>query len=101
MPSRAAVAERAEKAGANAPPKVDQAAHRLPRQKLKRDRFTMPEADYALIASLKKQARDAGRPARKNELLRAGLRALCEAGSTELRRALERLEPVRRERDQK
>ena len=64
--------------------------------KLVRDRFTMPAADYDLIKLLKKRAEAAGRPTKKNELLRAGLHALRESGSVELVKSLERLMPVRR-----
>ncbi|MEN9417787.1 MAG: hypothetical protein RI988_1407 [Pseudomonadota bacterium] len=42
-----------------------------------RDGFTMPEADYALLAVLKKRALGAGHEVKKSELLRAGLRALA------------------------
>jgi hypothetical protein len=50
-----------------------------------RDRFTMPEADFALIAALKARALAARRATKESELLRAGLHALA---------ALEQLEPV-------
>jgi hypothetical protein len=58
----------------------------------------MPKDDYALIDLLKKRAAAAGRPTKKNELLRAGLHALLESGRVELRNALDRL-PVLKKRD--
>ncbi len=64
--------------------------------KLVRDRFTMPAGDYDLIKLMKQRAAAAGRPTRKNELLRAGLHALRESGTIEMIKALDRLTPVRR-----
>jgi hypothetical protein len=66
-------------------------------EKLVRDNFSMPRDDYALIDLLKKRAAAAGRPTKKNELLRAGLHALLESGRVELRNALDRL-PVLKKR---
>lgn len=61
-------------------------------------KFVMPAEDYALIKLLKQRASAAGRPTKKNELLRAGLHALRESGSIELIKALGRLPPVRKRR---
>ena len=55
----------------------------------------MPDVDFALIAALKERALGAGRPAKKSELLRAGLQALAALDSKKLRAALERLEPIK------
>lgn len=66
-----------------------------PRKALVRDSFTMPDADFALIAVLKERALGAGRPAKKSELLRAGLQALAALDAKKLRVALERLEPIK------
>lgn len=71
------------------------------RAKLVRDGFTMPEADYALIAELKHRLHDVKREAKKSELLRAGLRALAELDAEALAAALDRLEPVKTGRPRK
>jgi plasmid stability protein len=55
----------------------------------------MPQADFALIAELKARAATAGRPAKKSELLRAGLRLLAAQSPKALAAALGRLEPVK------
>ena len=49
-----------------------------PKQRSKpvRDGFTMPPADFALIAALKARTLAAGRETKKSELLRAGIQAL-------------------------
>ncbi len=69
------------------PPKV--------RARLVRDGFTMPETDFALIATLKSRALEARREAKKSELLRAGLRALAALDSKALVATLNKLEPVK------
>ena len=65
------------------------------RLKLVRDSFAMPEADFMLIAQLKARAIDGKRPAKKSELLRAGLKALSLLSVTELTAALDALAPVK------
>lgn len=49
--------------------------------KLVRDSFTMPKPEYAMIDSLKLRAATLASPAKKSELLRAGIKAL--AGMTD------------------
>lgn len=82
---------------ANAPA-VKAAAADKPRKakaKLVRDSFTMPQADFDLIATLKQRALVFQRPAKKSELLRAGLHALLALGDVELRAALDDLTPLK------
>ena len=69
------------------PPKV--------RQKPVRDSFTMPEADFALIAALKARMLSAKRETKKSELLRAGLHALAALDNAALLAALGKLAPVK------
>ena len=45
--------------------------------KLVRDSFTIPKAEYSVLADLKQRAAKAGTPAKKSELLRAGIKALA------------------------
>lgn len=71
------------------------------RVKLVRDGFTMPEADYALIAELKHRLHAAHREAKKSELLRAGLQALAVLDASGLAAALDRLQPVKTGRPRK
>ena len=56
--------------------------------KLVRDSFTMPDGEYAVIAQLKQRALHLARPARKSELLRAGVKALAAMGDPQLLDAL-------------
>ncbi|HSI60949.1 MAG TPA: hypothetical protein VLA16_25555, partial [Ideonella sp.] len=61
------------------------------RVKLVRDSFTMPQVDFDLIDALKKRALGFRRPAKKSELLRAGLRALAALDDAQLGAMLESL----------
>lgn len=56
--------------------------------KLVRDSFTMPKAEYAVIEQLKHRASVLERPAKKSELLRAGIKALNALGDEALLAAL-------------
>jgi hypothetical protein len=81
------------------PPKAQAAAaaEKAPKQRVRlvRDSFTMPEADFALIAALKARAMAAQREAKKSELLRAGLHALMALDGPALVGALGRLQPLK------
>jgi hypothetical protein len=63
--------------------------------KLVRDSFTMPQADYDLISILKTRAVALRRPAKKSELLRAGLHSLQALADAQLLAALEALMPIK------
>ena len=65
------------------------------KQRLVRDSFTMPEADFALVAVLKARALGLGRAAKKSELLRAGLQLLNQQEPKVLLAALDRLQPIK------
>ena len=66
--------------GKAAKPTTTPAAEAKPeRVKLVRDGFTMPKADYELIAALKARALRLGQEVKKSELLRAGLHLLAGA----------------------
>lgn len=45
--------------------------------KLVRDSFTIPKAEYTVLDALKQRAARAGLPAKKSEVLRAGVKALA------------------------
>ena len=76
---------RSDKPGQAASPKavkaVDAAkaekADKPKKPKLVRDRFTIPKTEYAMLETLKARAARVGKPARKSELLRAGIKALA------------------------
>lgn len=76
MPVKKAQAARpvpAAAAAAAKEPKADK-----PRKpKLVRDSFTIPKTEYAVLEQLKLRAARLGRPAKKSEVLRAGVKALA------------------------
>ena len=59
-----------EKASIEKPVKVK-------KPKLVRDSFTIPKEEYTVLANLKQRAGQLGSPAKKSELLRAGIKALA------------------------
>jgi hypothetical protein len=69
--------------------------------KLVRDSFTMPADDFALVDVLKNRALQVQRPAKKSELLRAGLQALSALSPQALAKALDALVPVKAGRPKK
>ncbi|MGE5769599.1 MAG: hypothetical protein ACM32G_04825 [Betaproteobacteria bacterium] len=69
--------------------------------KVVRDSFTMPEAEYAQIAALKKRIARYGGNAKKSELLRAGLTLLAGLNDVELTAAMSEVEPIKTGRPRK
>jgi hypothetical protein len=65
------------------------------KEKLVRDSFTMPRSDFSLIDQLKERALGFKRPAKKSELLRAGLQALSALNDVKLKAALDALAPIK------
>lgn len=82
----AAPAKASLKAAAKAAPKPTPAKPKKP--KLVRDGFTMPKDEYARIDELKLRSAKLGRPAKKSELIRAGLASLYTANDAALLAAL-------------
>jgi hypothetical protein len=71
------------------------------RVKLVRDSFTMPREDFERIARMKSRAIDLKRPAKKSELLRAGLQVLERLDDVSLLAALNDLRPIKTGRPKK
>lgn len=84
----------AKPARATKAPRTADKAPKLYRKPV-RERVKLPEADVALIDTLKARAAAGGRPARKSELVRAGLQALSAMDTPSLVLALKDLEPLK------
>jgi len=70
--------------------------------KVVRDSFTMPQNDYALIATLKEKAMTSGGVhLKKSELLRAGLHLLSKLSALQLKKAVADLEKIKTGRPKK
>jgi hypothetical protein len=69
--------------------------------KLVRDSFTMPKTEYAAIDALKQRAAQLARPAKKSELLRAGIKALSALDDKALLAALQSVPTIKTGRPNK
>jgi hypothetical protein len=63
-------------------------ATKVKKTKLVRDSFTIPKNEYAALQKLKQRAVGLSKPAKKGELLRAGLLALAQMSDTAFLAAL-------------
>ena len=90
----------AVKAGTRAAPAGKPPVAKL-KQKLVRDSFTMPQADFDLVDQLKARALAMMRPTKKSELLRAGLHALNALSDAHLKAVLSGLTPLKPGRPKK
>lgn len=63
--------------------------------KLVRDGFTIPAGEYAVLGELKQRALAAGHPAKKSELLRAGIKLLAALTDKALLAALAKVPAVK------
>jgi len=70
-------------------------AEKSRKPKLVRDSFTIPKAEYAVIDALKQRAAQAGRTAKKSEVLRAGLMALAAMAMPAFLAALQAVPPIK------
>lgn len=69
--------------------------------KLVRDSFTIPKDEYAAIGTMKARAEKLGRPAKKSELLRAGLAAIAVLADAAFIAALNAVPTIKTGRPQK
>lgn len=76
------------------PAKVEKPA-KPRKQKLVRDSYAMPEAEYALIADLKKRLAALGSEVKKSELLRGGVAVLAALNDAELKAVMGRVERIK------
>ncbi len=83
VPTRRKVAAKPPK---SVTPAVEQP--KLVKTKLVRDSFTMPKSEYAVIDSLKQRSAQAGRPLKKSEVLRAGVKALAAMADADFAAAI-------------
>ena len=70
------------------PAQTDKKKDKSEKVKVVRDSFTIPKAEYAQIAAMKKRAVELGLEVKKSELLRAGLALLSTTSEAAFRKAL-------------
>lgn len=69
--------------------------------KMERDSFTMPKDEYAQIALLKARLTSLGQPAKKSELLRAGIKLLAAMSDNTLKTTLAKIPVIKTGRPNK
>ena len=57
--------------------------------KMVRDSFTIPKSEFTVLQELKERSNKLARPAKKTELLRAGIKALAALSDAEFLKAIE------------
>lgn len=77
---------------------ADQPANKL---KMARDSFTMPKSEYAQLAVLKARLAALGQPAKKSELLRAGVKLLAEMSDGKLQKTMAAIPVIKTGRPKK
>ena len=68
---------------------------KLKKPKMVRDSFTIPKAEYLVLDDLKQRANKLTRPAKKSELLRAGIKALAALSDAAFLTALARVPAIK------
>jgi hypothetical protein len=72
-----------------------------PKLKMERDSFTMPKAEYAQFYVLKDRLAKLGQPAKKSELLRAGIMQLTAMTDAALKAAMSKVPTIKTGRPKK
>jgi hypothetical protein len=74
---------------------------KVPKLKMERDSFTMPKAEYAQFYVLKERLTKLGQPAKKSELLRAGIMLLTAMTDAALKAAMGKVPTIKTGRPKK
>jgi hypothetical protein len=73
----------------------DKSPEKTKKPKLVRDSFTIPKAEYLVLDELKQRATKLTRPAKKSELLRAGIKALAALSDAAFLTALQQVPAIK------
>lgn len=77
------------------------AKEKTPKLKMERDSFTMPKIEYAQFSVLKDRLEKLGQPAKKSELLRAGIMQLSAMTDAALKVAMSKVPAIKTGRPKK
>ena len=80
---------------------VKSVKEKTPKLKMERDSFTMPKTEYAQFHVLKERLNKLGQPAKKSELLRAGIMQLTAMTDAALKAALSKVPAIKTGRPKK
>ena len=100
-PAKTAVKAPAKMQAVAEPEQAVKKAKKNHKEKVVRDSFTMPQSEYMKIAEIKEICLKAGLHVKKSEVLRAGLKALCEKSDAQLKQSLKSLEKIQTGRPKK
>jgi hypothetical protein len=96
------------KTAAKSPPKKAEkvkvtkpAKEKMSKLKMERDSFTMPKTEYAQFHVLKERLNKLGQPAKKSELLRAGIMQLSAMTDAALKAAMSKVPAIKTGRPKK
>lgn len=81
--------------------KKDTKKVKLEKVKMERDSFTMPKDEYAQLSLLKARLTAMGQPAKKSELLRAGIKLLVAMSDNTLKTTLAKVPVIKTGRPNK
>lgn len=79
-------------------PEKAAAPEKIKKPKLVRDSFTIPKTEYAVLDELKQRAALLSRPAKKSEVLRAGIKLLATLPDAQLLAALAEVAALKSDR---
>jgi hypothetical protein len=82
-------------------PKAKPVATKPAKVKMERDSFTMPKDEYAQIGALKDRLAKLGQPAKKSELLRAGIKLLIAMSDNTLKTTMAKIPVIKTGRPKK
>jgi hypothetical protein len=68
---------------------------KTPKLKMISDSFTIPKNDYELFSVVKERLNKLGQPAKKNELIRAGIAQITAMTDTNLKSALRKVPSIK------
>jgi hypothetical protein len=91
----------AAKANAKKTAKKDTKKAKPEKVKMERDSFTMPKDEYAQLTLLKARLTAMGKPAKKSELLRAGIKLLAAMSDNTLKTTLAKVPVIKTGRPNK
>ena len=91
----------AKKANAKKSAKKDTKKTKPEKVKMERDSFTMPKDEYAQLTLLKARLTAMGQPAKKSELLRAGIKLLAAMSDNTLKTTLAKIPVIKTGRPNK
>jgi len=81
--------------------KTKTAKEKTPKMKMERDSFTMPKTEYSQFGVLKGRLDKLGHPAKKSELIRAGLMQLSAMTDAALKAAMSKVPTIKTGRPKK